>query len=348
MKILFLLKSHKYSGAESVILTIMKLLPAKYKTYYASPDGPIRNAVEDRGQNFIALDKPDLKSVKKVIYDVKPDIIHASDFSMSVLAAMASSKIPIVSHLHANPTWIKEKFDLRSIAYKLALRRINKVICVSPSIINEFGSKYLKQKAIIIPNIVDINKIRKLANDDSGIDSDICFVGRLTSAKNPLLFCEIIKEIRRRDHSVRAVMVGQGDLKTQIENYIQKNNLSNNIKLVGFRKNPYPYMKKTRVCIMPSKYEGFGLSAVEMLSFGKPVIASNVGGLKSIINEDCGTLISGFNAKEYANVYFALIRPNEYRKKSNGALLTSQNFADTDLFKKRFIRIYMEAAQCRN
>ena len=55
MKILFLLKSHEYSGAENVILTLMQLLPAEYETYYASPDGPIRKTVRAKGQNFIEI-----------------------------------------------------------------------------------------------------------------------------------------------------------------------------------------------------------------------------------------------------------------------------------------------------
>lgn len=194
MKILFLLKSHKYSGAENVILTLMQLLPDEYETYYASPDGPIKQVVKTRGQRFIALDKPNLKSVKKVIDDIEPDIIHASDFSMSILTVMASPKVPVISHLHNNPTWIKKGFDPRAILYKLALRRINKVVCVSPAIIDEFGSKELKSKAIIIPNVININRIKQLSNGNGGVSSDICLVGRLTSQKNPLFFCKIIKE----------------------------------------------------------------------------------------------------------------------------------------------------------
>lgn len=51
-------------------------------------------------------------------------------------------------------------------------------------------------------------------------------------------------------------------------------------------------MKKARICIMPSKYEGFGLSALEMLALGKPVIASDVGGNgEMVLNKRDGYLI---------------------------------------------------------
>lgn len=349
MKILFLLKSHEYSGAENVILTLMQLLPAEYETYYASPDGPIRRTVRAKGQNFIALNKANLKSVRKTIDKIKPDIIHASDFSMSVLATMASSGIPIISHLHKNPNWIKNALDPRTIAYNIALRKINKVICVSSSIIDEFRSKQLKNKSTIIPNIVDINRIEKLAVEDvSNNDSDLCLVGRLTSEKNPLFFCQIVKKIKEQKSNVRAIIVGRGELKDNIENYIKTNNLADNLRLIGFKENPYPYMKGTKICVMPSKYEGFGLSAVEMLALGKPVIASNVGGLKDIINNDCGKLIDGYSVDEYVETYFKLLEPRMYKQKSQGALLTSKKFANTKRFSNNFMNIYMETLKCQN
>lgn len=196
MKILFLLKSHEYSGAESVILNLMKLLPNEYVTYYASPNGPIRNTVKEEEQNFIALKKANLRNVKKVIRQVNPDIIHASDFSMSVLAAFATSSIPIISHLHNDPIWIKRKLDLRTILYNIALKRILKVVCVSPEIIDEFASKLLRKKAVVIPNFIDRQRIISLANYNS-LKSDVCLVGRLTEQKNPLFFCKIISEIKK-------------------------------------------------------------------------------------------------------------------------------------------------------
>ncbi|GAK47775.1 glycosyltransferase [Secundilactobacillus oryzae JCM 18671] len=99
---------------------------------------------------------------------------------------------------------------------------------------------------------------------------------------------------------------------------------------------------------MPSKYEGFGLSAVEMLALRKPAIASNVGGLKDIINNDCGKLIDGFDADEYVETYFKLLEPEVYKQKSQGALLTSKKFANTKRFSANFMNIYMEALKCQN
>ena len=127
---------------------------------------------------------------------------------MSVLATMAFSGIPIISHLHNNPTWIKNSLDPRTVAYNIALRKINKVICVSSSVIDEFRSKQLKNKSTIIPNIVDTNRIERLAIEDvSNSDSDLCLVGRLTSQKNPLFFCEIVKKIKEQKYKINCCLL---------------------------------------------------------------------------------------------------------------------------------------------
>ena len=341
MKILFLLKSHEYSGAESVILNLIQFLPTGFDTYYASPNGSIGKVVREKGVKFIPLKKANLKSVRKVINQVQPDIIHASDFSMSVLAAFGTSSIPILSHLHNNPSWIKNKFDPRTIFYKFALKRIHKVVCVSPAIIGEFAGNALREKAVVIPNVIDSNKISASANQP--IQSDICFVGRLTEQKNPLFFCSVIKKIKEKDPNIKAIMLGRGELEENIRNYISTNELTNNISLVGFKQNPYPYMKGAKVCMMPSKYEGFGLSAVEMLTLGTPVIAANVGGLKNIVNDTCGCLMNDYNAAEYALKYFEIVHdPNVYLTKANGAINTSKKFTDSRKFRDQFVNIYKE------
>lgn len=341
MRILFLLKSHEYSGAESVVLNLMRLLSAEFDTYYASPDGSIKDVVRKNGQKFIPLRKANLKSVSKVIKQVQPDVIHASDFSMSVLAAFGTSSIPVLSHLHKNPSWIKNKFDPRTILYRFALKKIKKVVCVSPAIIGEFADGALYEKAVVIPNVIDSDKI--LASANKSIQSDICFVGRLTKEKNPLFFCSVIKKVKERNPDIKAIMLGRGELEENIRNYISTNELTNNISLVGFKQNPYPYMKGAKVCMMPSKYEGFGLSAVEMLTLGTPVIAANVGGLKNIVNDTCGCLMNDYNAAEYALKYFEIVHdPNVYLTKANGAINTSKKFTDSRKFRDQFVNIYKE------
>ena len=110
MKVLHLLKSNRFSGAENIALMIMDVC-SDVEMIYASPDGPIRQVVENRNHIFYALAEPTISEVKKAIHELNPDMIHAHDFSMSSIAAWASDGIPVISHLHNNPLWLKRNMS---------------------------------------------------------------------------------------------------------------------------------------------------------------------------------------------------------------------------------------------
>ena len=110
------------------------------------------------------------------------------------------------------------------------------------------------------------------------------FIGRLTEQKDPLLFINIVKDMN--DKHIKAVMIGDGKLKEECINKIEEYNLKDNIDMLGFVQNPFPIIKNSKICVMPSKWEGFGLTAVESMILSKPVLNSGVGGLGEIFKNN--------------------------------------------------------------
>lgn len=341
-KIVFLQKTNVYSGAESVVITIMKLLPKdKFETVYVSLDGEIRKFVEKEKLQFYAIKDTGLKTIKETIEYLKPDIIHATDYGMSSYAASIKSGIPVVAHLHNNAPWLKNPIYPKNIFFAKQLSNINAVISVSDSIQAEFFYRNrMKNKNKVIHNIIDIEKIRKMADENEQLlNSDVLFLGRLEKAKNPILFCEIIKEYSRRYSNVKAVMIGKGELKKDIEGYISKYNLQKNISLLGFQENPYKYIKNCRILLMPSRYEGFGLAAAESLALGKPVLCSGVGGLKDIVDESCGSVCS--RKEQYVMEMDKLLNDkNYYDLKSSDAYKKAEQLGNQDAYIEQIISVY--------
>ena len=107
-------------------------------------------------------------------------------------------------------------------------------------------------------------------------DYDIAFVGRLTLQKNPIKLLDIIKRVNELKPGIRAIIIGDGEEKNKCEEYIKENNLENVVTLKGFLENPFPYLKKSKVVIMPSLFEGFGLVAIESMICGVPVLNSGI------------------------------------------------------------------------
>ena len=339
MRILHLLKSDKFSGAENVVLTIMNLFPEE-EMIYASPDGPIRKVVEEAGHRFYALKSSKIGSVKKAIAELKPDIIHAHDFSMATNAAWAADKTPVIAHLHNNPPWLG-KIHPKSVMFALALPRIQQVISVSESVQKEYLFGWLMNgKNTVLGNFVDVERVRRMAQEPCPCgDVDLVFLGRLTKQKEPLLFCEIVKEVKEKNSGVTARMIGDGELSSEVKNYISANGLQNTIEMVGFQSNPYTYLKCGKIMVMPSAWEGFGLAAVESLSLGIPVLCSGVGGLKNIVNESCGAICT--QTQEYVDEISQLLNvETDWDQIEKDCRSRAKIFSDKEDYKEALKNIY--------
>lgn len=167
----------------------------------------------------------------------------------------------------------------------------------------------------------------------------LVFAGRLTAQKNPLGFLSTIDKLVHKDINVSAVMLGQGELERDCKQFISAHELEKNVTVLGFVNNPYDYMNEGAVLFMPSRWEGFGLVAVEALAFGMPVVANPVGGLADIVTEKCGYL----SADEDENVeeIRRLLTDNEYyNTKSRLAKQRASELENIEAYMLKLEKIY--------
>ena len=283
--VLHLLASSLYSGAENVACTIIENMSSEYDMMYCSPNGPIGEILNSKGICYVPINKLTVSELKRVIKSYSPDIIHAHDFKASIIASIFYRKSRIVSHIHKNDPKMK-KVSLKSVLYFLLSKRFYKIVGVSDSILDEYVfKKTITKKYVTIVNFVDKDAVLRKADEFSiSKNYDLFYFGRLSEEKNPLEFIEIVKMLENSE--VKCVMVGDGPLRDECEKLINLYNLEKNIELVGFKSNPYPYIKASKIGVMPSKFEGFGLAAVESLILNKPVLNSGVGGLKEVFKNN--------------------------------------------------------------
>lgn len=315
--VLHILNTKTYSGAENVAITIIKELEKdkRYKAYYVSPRGDIERKLIAEGIKYIPVDKLCTKELKRVVKEYKPDVIHAHDFRASIFSSIAvQGDTKIISHIHCNPSWIK-KVNFYSILYAICSIRYKKILTVSKAILDEyvFGGA-IAHKSQVIGNIIDIEEIKIKSQEQYGIPNfyDICFCGRLSKEKDPIRFIRIICEIKKQIPNIIAVIIGDGELMEQCLELIKKEELDKNIKMMGFLDNPFCIMKNCKLLCMTSKWEGYGLVAAESLALGKPVIATNVGGIPSIVDESCGKTCN--NDESMIDEITRLLMDNNYYK----------------------------------
>ena len=342
-KIFFILSTDDFSGAEAVNFSIIENLRHKYEFYWVSRKGKINQFLKDKNVNFIEINELSVREINRIIKQYKPDLIHATDYRASVICAFSKlGKIPLISHVHNNAPWLK-KLHPFTFTFLFASCKMDSILTVSDSIKNEFiFSKLISKKIINIGNPIDrqkiLNKVKTIKNEKK---YDICCVARLAKQKNPQKFIEIINEIKKVKNDLKVVWIGKGELLSQCINKCKELNLEDNIKFIGFQKNPYVYMKQSKIFMLTSDWEGFGLVAFEALTLGLPSVVSNVGGLPSVVNEKCGKLCN--ENSEYINEVIKLLRDTKYyNSKKNNAILQSKKIENITEYMHQLSMIYDE------
>ena len=290
-KIFFIMSTDDYSGAETVNFSIIEGLKEKFDFYWVSKKGNINNYLKENNIKWIEIKKLSVSEIKRVVKENHPDILHATDFKASAICALANTKVPLIEHLHNNAPWIK-KINSKSLMFLYSGLKADKILTVSDSIKKEYVfSKLIDKKIECIGNPVSRKKILdSVKEEDYKKIYDICCVARITEAKNPTLFITIISELKKQIPDIKVVWIGDGELRQECEELSKKLNVDCNIDFIGHKKNPYPYMAKSKIFMLTSKWEGYGLVAFEALTLGLPCIVSNVGGLPEIVDNNCGKL----------------------------------------------------------
>ena len=235
-KIIFPINSKIYSGLESVAITIIENLKDKFDFIYVTQDGPIVDILKEKKINYYIIKKMSIKEIRKCVKELNPDIVHAHDYTASCICSLAKINLPIISHLHNNSPWIKTLHPY-SFLYLYSSKRFNKILTVSDSIEKEYiFSNFIKDKFENVSNPVSRDYILSKVDKNDIKKYDVCFVGRLTTPKNPLKFISIINDVKEIIPNIKAVMIGDGELKESCKKLIEDLALKNNIDLLGFKK----------------------------------------------------------------------------------------------------------------
>jgi len=172
--------------------------------------------------------------------------------------------------------------------------RYQRVICISEGVFDSLSrwvGPRLARKLVVVPNGARLySPVHRPAPEASGLR--LVSVGSLNRKKN---FATAIGAVARARHCVeKYTIVGDGPERASLEALIAEHGLQSVVRLVGWSDEVERYFAEADAQLIPSLWEGFGLVAVEGMSSGLPVIASNVDGLREVLSGagDSVTLIS--------------------------------------------------------
>ena len=173
---------------------------------------------------------------------------------------------------------------LRNYFWKLVSKKIYKITCPTNELkLNLVKNKiFYKEKVFLLPDaIIDITKFqsqiadKKIKLPGNGKKKVILAAGRLTRQKNFIYLIQEFMEFLKLNNNFILIILGDGEEKTKLQNFIKINKLETKVYLLGHVKNVYKYMKKSDVFVLSSLWEEVGFVIVEAAISNLFVISSD-------------------------------------------------------------------------
>jgi glycosyltransferase involved in cell wall biosynthesis len=346
MKILHVLYSNRFSGAENVVCQIigmMKKVPG-VEMVYCSPDGQIREALGERGIAFEPIADLCKSELRRVIAKVKPDVVHAHDMRASFVAALACKRIPLISHIHNN-AFDSRGLSPKSIAYTIAARKAKRIFWVSESAFEGYAfHKRFAKKSEVLRNIIDIDALyAKMALDEKEYSYDLAYVGRLTYPKNPQRLMGVIAKMKELKPDVRVAVVGNGDLEEETHALAEEYGICDNIDFLGFQSNPLKILHGSSSMIMVSRWEGTPMCALEAMALGVPIVSTPVDGLKVLVQQNENGYLSDDDGELAKKVVEIATDPALRERLSKDTLEKARILNNTTEYTARLLKAYGSA-----
>ncbi len=241
------------------------------------------------------------QSLENFILKYKLDIVHFHG-GPGGLFLYKDPHVPVFFTSH-HTYWQQAKYIpsqkwkvLFSFFEKKGYSIANKIICVSIDTLKILEQKYgvKKNKLIYIPNGINFDK-KKFKNNLKIKKKEILYLGRIEKRKGLDFLMRAIKLVNKVDPDIKLHIVGEGKDRTKLEFYARGNNL--NVEFHGFLKDKQIEKLYNRVSlqVVPSIFEGFGISVLEGMNNGVPIVATNVDGIRGIIKNGFNGFLIEYN-----------------------------------------------------
>jgi glycosyltransferase involved in cell wall biosynthesis len=357
IRILFIIPFMNGGGAERVILTLLKYLDReKFE--------PILVMMKKQGR-YLSLIPDDIEVVDlkasqarfalfkivKVIKEKQPDIVFATLAYLNLIIAMIRpffGKDIIFIARESNTVSVRNKREkyprLFDFLYKNIYKNFDKIVTQARFMQNDLVENYGidREKTVIIYNPVDVKDIQEKALLDTEVKLskkyNLLAVGKLGYQKGYDMMLPIMQLL---DNSYHLTILGEGADKEKLEVQMRSLGIEDRVTFAGFSDNPFAYMKKADLLVLPSRYEGLANVVLEANILGKGVVAFDApGGVSEIVEEGKnGFLVAPFD-REYFAKTIQKAREYPFDEEAINAM-TAQRFGIEKIIKA-YERLFLE------
>lgn len=367
-KILFFIESLAGGGAEKVLTTLVQHLDRsklEVTVCAISGGGKYEKEVKAVANYLPVLNAPEsYHGLMKVWYIVKYHLIYdwlpmswvyrlfvpkgadvevafVEGFATKLMAASSNHKAKKIAWVHIDLQkfhWTRSVFKSDTEETK-AYNSFDQIVTVSKTAEEAMRKEFrLTVPVRTVYNPIDADEIIRLSQEQIDVPQSnrirLVSVGRLNKQKAYDRMLRILKRLKGEGLSCELWLLGEGGDRAMLEQYIQENDLSEDVKLWGFHNNPYKYLAQCDLFVCSSISEGFSTAINEALILGLPVVSTEVSGVREQLTNGCGLITENDEEALYQGLKSVLDHPERLNEMREKAIERGKDFRIESLMKE--------------
>ncbi len=365
-------------GEETVRLLAQCLDQNRFRISVACPDSPLSQKIKQiPGIQLFPMEFPTIPSpvqvnrLARILRHERIDVLHTHLFHGDLYGFLATRIVSVrllVSTIQGiNFFWEtadparKSRWRVTSSFYRWIYRSFDRMAAcsqaVKEAVCSRPGIKIKPEKIRVIHNSIDVRQVQTGAHQGTAeelwpISSNghaapkrIITVANFAPFKGHRVLVEALSLLEPA-LDFQCMLIGDGPERPAVESYIQSAGLSNRVKILGRRTDIPALIRGSDLFVLPSLWEPFGISVLEAMSLGIPVVACAAGGIPEILtNEENGLLVPPGNASALAEGIRKILTDASLSKKIVPKALERVADFNAGIMVKAYERLYQEALE---
>jgi len=334
-RVLHVINNLNVSGASTLLLDLANAVqpqPGELAVCTLEPGNPMADALRAAGAEVIEPhDKLKFTAavgrVRELITSTRPALVHTHLLPATQvgLAAAVLESVPAVTTVHFTLDCVRANFLLRRMN-RFSYRFYQRIIAISEAVRDSIlhNCNIRAERVVVVHNGVDFDRtaiapgLREATRRELGLGDHVLIgsIGRLDPAKGYSLLIDAAARLAGTFGNIRLLLVGDGPERALLERRAAKLGIADIVIFAGTQPDPAPYLAALDVFVLPSVSEGLGLSIIEAMAAGLPVIGSSAGGIPEVVSDgETGLVFRSGSASELASCIEWMIRNPDLRSR---------------------------------
>lgn len=286
------------------------------------------------------------KKMQEFVISQKIDVLHIHDLPLvgEALRIKAKMAIPIVADMHENyPEFIAISRHTNTLTGKVLVSKkawrqkekewlagCDAVVCVVEEMARRLQNRGIRgPEFLVVPNTIDVKQLFSMQQPDPKVEQaykdgfNVLFWGRFDTARGLPVFIEAVNELKTKIPNLKALLVGDGSIKPELQSLAKKLGVQEMIAFEGWQplSKIESYLKVSQIAVIPhyktpQTDNSSPNKLFQFMAFGRAIVASNCNSIERIIREnECGLIFESGNAAELAQSIWQLYRDPDLREK---------------------------------